>query len=387
MHLPARTTRRHPTRSRAVLVASVTLALTMGHLGTAGAQQAPSNRGIADACVDAAMEADHFDDVRLGTTHSAAIDCLWVYGVVQGRFVDRQLVYEPGDAVSRQQMASFITRLLQRLPDRYYTLPEVDDEPRFDDASDISDAHVFSVNVLHEAGIAEGFADGTYGPTDEVDRAQMASFIARAIEEVLQDELPHAEGTFGDIAGNEHEANIEKLATAGIVQGSDGNYRPGTSTTRAQMASFIARAMDYLVATGVLIPLQFAQGTATTYELIDVAVGQQNGAERVTFTLDGDEGTAGWRMAYVDAATQDGSGMQLDVAGDAIIEVVLTGTAPPDLDLEFATGFGGDAIVEIVDGGWFEGRHQLFIGTTGLFDLDAAQLDGPRRVYLDILTE
>jgi hypothetical protein len=358
--------------------------VAMVQVGAAAAQDLPFNRGVNDACVDQAMEADQFADVHLGQVHSDAIDCLWVYGVVQGRFVDGENVYEPAERVNRQQMASFIVRMLQQLPDRYYLVPEGDDDPRFDDSGLISDAHVRSVNRLNDAGIIEGYTDGTYRPGEDVNRAQMAAFIARSIEEVLQDELPRAEGLFDDIAGTTHEESIEKLATAGIVQGRDGSYHPGDATTRAQMASFIARAMDYLVNAGVLVAMEFGQGTGTTHVLSDIDWGQRNGWERVTFTLEGDDGTAGWRIRYVDAAIQHGSGMELEVEGDAILQVILTGTAPPDTGVDFDAYFGGDVIVEVVDGGWFEGRHLLFVGTTGLHDFGAAQLDDPRGVFIDV---
>lgn len=374
----------HPPLLRTLFVAVCAMAMVVVQVGAADAQDPPYNRGVTDACVDQAMEADRFIDVHLGQAHSEAIDCLWVYGVVQGRFIDGENVYEPAGHVNRQQMASFITHMLLQLPDRYHTLPEADDGARFDDSADISEAHIRNVNRLHDEGIVEGYGDGTYGPNEDVDRAQMASFIARSIEEVLEEELPRAEGLFDDIAGNEHEENIDKLATAGIVQGSDGSYHPNDSTTRAQMASFIARAMDYLVNAGVLIAMEFGQGIATSYELADIDWGPRNGWERVTFTLENDEGTTGWRMRYVDAAIQDGSGIELDVEGDAIIEVILTGTAPPDTDIDFDASFGGDVIVEVVDGGWYEGRHQLFVGTTGLHDFGAAQLDDPRRVFMDV---
>ncbi len=376
-----------PARPRMLTVALCALAMAVVQVGAADAQDLPYNRGVTDACVAQAMEADAFSDVHLGQVHSESIDCLWVYGVVQGRFVDGQPVYEPGEDVDRQQMASFIVRMLLPLPERYFALPDGDDGAQFDDSGSISDAHLRSVNRLRDAGIVEGYDDGTYRPDQHVDRAQMASFIARSIEEVLQDELPRAEGLFDDIAGNVHEQNIEKLATAGIVQGRNGSYHPSEPTTRAQMASFIARAMDYLVNTGVLLPMEFGQGTATTYELTEIDWGRHEDFERVTFTLTNDEGTAGWRMRYVDAARQEGSGHELEVEGDAIIEVVLTGTAPPDTTIDFDASFGGDAVVEVVDGGWFEGRHQLFLGTTGLHDFGAAQLDAPRRVYLDVFAD
>lgn len=88
------------------------LALTGGHVG-ASAAVAPFDRGIDRACEQRAQDADPFADVAPGGTYSDAIDRLWAYGIVQGRFVDGGNVYEPGADVTRQQMAR-----LPRLPRR-----------------------------------------------------------------------------------------------------------------------------------------------------------------------------------------------------------------------------------------------------------------------------
>ena len=54
-------------------------------------------------------------------------------------------------------------------------------------------------------------------------------------------------GTFVDDNGNEHEPNIEAIATAGITQGcnppTNDRFCPGDPVTRAQMAAFLLRAI------------------------------------------------------------------------------------------------------------------------------------------------
>jgi hypothetical protein len=103
----------------------------------------------------------------------------------------------------------------------------------------------------------------------------------------------------------------------------------------------------------------------------DIRVQQHAGADRVTFDLNGAEGTAGWHARYVDQAIEHGSGRTIDVDGTAIIEVVLTGMGLPfelDEDLwdDDRIVIGGEGIVEIVNRHVYEGRHQFFVGTTGL---------------------
>ena len=60
----------------------------------------------------------------------------------------------------------------------------------------------------------------------------------------------------------------------------------------------------------------------------DIRVGRQDGFDRVVFEVGG-TGTPGWDVRYVDAATSQGSGDAVDVAGDAVLQVTLTGVGYP----------------------------------------------------------
>jgi hypothetical protein len=97
--------------------------------------------------------------------------------------------------------------------------------------------HEFGIRAAAAAGIALG-NDGCFRPNTSVTRGQVASFIVRA------EGLPSAASRgFCDTRGTTHERNIDAVAAAGIVQGSGGCYRPYASTTRGQMASILARAL------------------------------------------------------------------------------------------------------------------------------------------------
>ena len=106
-------------------------------------------------------------------------------------------------------------------------------------SDDDGSIHEPDINRIAAAGITLGCAAGRYCPGDPVTRAEMASFLARALS------LP-ASGTnwFWDDEGNVHEGNINAVAQAGITFGCGGGaYCPGGSTTREQMAAFIRRAL------------------------------------------------------------------------------------------------------------------------------------------------
>jgi SpoIID/LytB domain protein len=107
--------------------------------------------------------------------------------------------------------------------------------------TDIEDSvHEHAIVWTSEAGIAQGFGDGTFRPGGTVTRGQMASFIYRTFD------IPASDGdSFRDVdPGQTHGDAINALADAGIAQGfDDGRFRPGASVTRAQMASFLVRAI------------------------------------------------------------------------------------------------------------------------------------------------
>jgi hypothetical protein len=91
---------------------------------------------------------------------------------------------------------------------------------------------------LFDAGITGGCSADSFCPSAAVTRAQMASFLARALS------LPPASRDyFSDDNGTSHEGSINRLAEAGIATGcGTGRYCPSTLMTRDQMASFLVRA-------------------------------------------------------------------------------------------------------------------------------------------------
>lgn len=108
---------------------------------------------------------------------------------------------------------------------------------------DNGNIHEANINFIADAGVTVGcnLAGTLYCPGDDVTRAEMASFLARAFN------LPAATTDyFPDDNGNIHEANINKIAAAGITVGCTVGgtaYCPNAKVTRAEMATFIVRAM------------------------------------------------------------------------------------------------------------------------------------------------
>ena len=112
-----------------------------------------------------------------------------------------------------------------------------------------ANAHETAVDCAVHWQIATGTTSASYAPAQPVNRAQMASFIARLVER-SGGTLPAASRDwFGDDTSSPHQDNINRLADAGIVGGKrEGAFAPYDGVTRAQMAAFLTRAYDYRAA-------------------------------------------------------------------------------------------------------------------------------------------
>jgi hypothetical protein len=112
------------------------------------------------------------------------------------------------------------------------------------------DDSVFESDIewMAAAGITKGCNPPTnnrFCPDSVVTRGQMAAFLVRALN--LTDRL---DDPFIDDDDSIFEADIEKLAAAGITKGcnpSEGNTKfcPDGKVTREQMAAFLVRALHY----------------------------------------------------------------------------------------------------------------------------------------------
>ncbi len=155
--------------------------------------------------------------------------------------------YRPSLSVTRDQMAVYVSRALAG-GDEY--IPTGPAQPTFSDVPADHWAYRW-VEYAHAEGIVAGYDDGTYRPTVEVDRGQMAVYIARAIATPsdgvdLEFYTPPETPTFPDVPADFWAYNyIEYIAGRGVVSGyDDGTYRPDLVVTRDQMAVYIQRAFD-----------------------------------------------------------------------------------------------------------------------------------------------
>jgi hypothetical protein len=197
---------------------------------------------VLEACPADLVPSSGFKDVG-GNVHEAAIDCVTWRSIARGVAEDR---YAPDNTVRRDQMASFLARLMEALG---FALPHPTDQG-FTDVD--GNAHVDRINQLAAMGVTLGSTATTYAPNVPVRRDQMATFLVRTLEAASDREMPASGPSFTDTAGNVHEPSIDKVAEAGITLGTgDGSrYEPAGEVRRDQMASFLARTLH--TATGGL---------------------------------------------------------------------------------------------------------------------------------------
>lgn len=117
-------------------------------------------------------------------------------------------------------------------------------------------------------------------------------------------------------------------------------------------------------------------------------IGRHDGFDRVVFDLEG-SGTPGYRVEYVAEAVQDGSGDVVEVDGDAILAVVLTGTRYPDEGEDVVApatydADGAEIVEEVRLDGTFEGMTQAFIGLDDEVPFRVFTLADPTRLVIDL---
>jgi hypothetical protein len=225
------------------------MSVTELRLGPAGlevgsARPTPTVLTTDGACPNHVPE-DGFVDVPLSSVHESAIDCVAWWQVAAGHG-DR---YVPQDVVTRAQMASFLANAVLRSGGN---LPSGSrDAFRDDDGS----VHEESINRLAAAGIVLGGGDGDYGPTLPVTRAQMATFLVRALEHRTGTDVAPGDDWFYDDDASVHEPAINAAATAGLAGGTGGGgYTPNAGVRRDQMASFLSRLLEAYVRAGAQVP-------------------------------------------------------------------------------------------------------------------------------------
>lgn len=130
-------------------------------------------------------------------------------------------------------------------------------------------------------------------------------------------------------------------------------------------------------------------GTVPRAQLTDVRVGTHDGYDRIVFEYE--EGLPELEVAQATPPLlADGSGMELDVDGEAFLQITLrggtkqteSGASSYNGPSEFTPGF--DGLVELEEGGDFEAVNTWYAGLDGEACVRGFTLDGPPRIVIDV---
>ena len=216
---------------------------------------------------------DGFTDVNgFGTPtnpaniHEFAIDCVAWYKIAAGSGGKQ---FGPDRNVTRAQMATFIANLIDYVAKRTPTptggMPDGLRDPATFPANafpcDVAptDVHYASIQRLADKLIVTGSGSNASGncfnPNGPVKRDQMATFLKNA-SSVVGEAIPAATvDFFTDDGASSHEDNINAVAGAGIAGGSTATtYNPRGDVRRDQMAAFLARALERMMAFTMVKP-------------------------------------------------------------------------------------------------------------------------------------
>ena len=215
----------------AVGVAGVVAALVAALLALAASTPPAAGQ---EAGAEAGAEAGPYPDTPPGAFYTQAIEALDQDGVFAGTLCDEGFC--PDDPLDRATMAVWTVRVLDQQD------PPAVTSTRFADV-DATHPYAAFIERFAQTGVTRGCGDGTnYCPDDTVTRSFMAVFLARAFALA-----PAPDPGFSDVAADAWYApEVAKLAASGITRGcGDGTrFCPDQTTTRAHMATFLARAID-----------------------------------------------------------------------------------------------------------------------------------------------
>jgi uncharacterized delta-60 repeat protein len=241
-------------RVRRVVPAALALCLVAALAPALGAAASPRPGGTArptdDSCPAGAVPEDAFADVAPGAAHEDAVDCLLWWGVARGA---SRTAYGPGQGIRRDQMASFLVNLITAsgglLP------PAAEDHFTDDDDSVHEDRINRLADAGLVTGVGETtYEPQQVVSRGQMASLLVAAYDERARQAGLPP-LPVSEDAFGDDGRLVHEGSINKVAEVGIAAGTGSEtYSPNLPVRRDQMASFVARTLDLLVEGGAGSP-------------------------------------------------------------------------------------------------------------------------------------
>ena len=213
--------------------------------------------------------------------------------------------------------------------------------------------------------------------------------MRRILATVLVVALALAVGACG---GDDEEATESGASSTTTTAEEDGG---STTTTAADGTTTTAGdGIDPMEDAGTDPVVSETTAAAGTSLLTDVRVARHEGFDRVVFEFEGE--VPGYDVRYVEPPiTEDGSGDELEVAGEAFLAVVMQPASGFDLSGEGEETYTGPTRIEGVDAGTsvirevvrtgdFEAVLGWVIGISDRVDFRVDALEAPGRLVVDV---
>ena len=226
---------------------------TTGMMDTAGTMSGPTDTAqhVGTQMGSGSMETGHmFSDVAPDDWYAHYAEQMADHGFMGG-FSDG--TFGGYQHITRGQFAGVMARMMGVEPA---------------EGSSFSDTHGFwgapAIEALAKYGIVAGYANGTFGPYNDVTRAQMAAMMDRAWEWMEQNGMGPGTGSgmtdaemtqlreelrlrLHDVTDTWAEDHIAHMFQLGVVQGDmSGMFHPQATATRAQATAMMWRWYEVL---------------------------------------------------------------------------------------------------------------------------------------------
>ena len=183
-----------------------------------------------------AAQQDQFSDVTRGV-YKTAIDALTDRGLFEDTLCGEDM-FCPDEAIDRKTMAVWVVRALDGED------PAAVSGPRFSDV-DAGSFYAPFVERMAELGVTAGCADSRFCPDDTVTRAQMAVFLSSAYD-LPEGPDPGFSDVPADAWYAAHVARLAASGITAGCATSPARFCPRQDTSRAQMATFLFKALSDL---------------------------------------------------------------------------------------------------------------------------------------------
>lgn len=176
----------------------------------------------------------YFCDVPNGCWYESSVYAMADLGVIKG---DSHYYFKPNNTTTRAEFVTMLCRLSGDNENNY------DYAPKFSDVKSNSWFRKY-VNWAQAKGVVNGTSPSTFSPNQKINRAEMATMMARYVDTygiTLPQEASTNFADAGSIPGWAR-SSVDRMSKAGLIKGFENNtFRPKENALRCQAVTILDR--------------------------------------------------------------------------------------------------------------------------------------------------